>query len=162
MRPQPLLFTCPLLWPTFHCAVTFDVEDLIEKKKVNLLISKCVYNNVLKIGPAPGWHLCHVASCQINLLKWKRCFKQINIHKHSGRGFPFLIQKIEFWFWETWIITSTAAHNRKIGWDDGWINNNFLKLYVVWMGTIHRRRRDLKLWLISFHQQMEVARLHFL
>lgn len=67
---------CRLPWPTFHCAVTFDVEDLIEKK-VNLLISKCVYNKVLKIGPAPVWHLCHVFSGHIDLLK-----RRTNISKH--------------------------------------------------------------------------------
>lgn len=62
---QHLLFVRPLPWPTFHGAVTFDVEDLIEKK-VNLSISKCVYNKVLKIGPAPVWHLCHELSGHID------------------------------------------------------------------------------------------------
>lgn len=33
LRPQHLLLMRRLPWPTFHCAVTFDVEDLIEKKK---------------------------------------------------------------------------------------------------------------------------------
>lgn len=47
-----LLLTPRLPWPTFHCAVTFDAGDLIGKK-VNLLISKCLYNKILKIDPAP-------------------------------------------------------------------------------------------------------------
>lgn len=53
VRPRHVLFMCLLPWPTFRCGVTFDVEGLIERKnKVNLSISKCVYNKALKIGPA--------------------------------------------------------------------------------------------------------------
>lgn len=65
-----LLLMRRLPWPTFHCAVTFDAEDLIGKK-VNLLISKCLYNKILKIGPAPVWHLCHVLSGRIDSLSRK-------------------------------------------------------------------------------------------
>lgn len=104
VRPRHVLFMCLLPWPTFRCGVTFDVEGLIERKnKVNLSISKCVYNKALKIGPALVWHLCHVG--HIDLLKRaerQRRFKQVHKHTetHGNICSYFISQKeINMWFW---------------------------------------------------------------